>query len=135
MEKKAKKFEKTSHLFAHRKTGTQKRFEKVYAELKEKVQTSWLSDLSRMEQEHNLTAKSNQALAHTKMERSKSQAAEMAKKTMRTVFEEWRAEINRIVVDLGGHPQEDGNVLFPDGSVAKMPKGLFIPKEQQLSFD
>jgi hypothetical protein len=134
-DKKVKKFEKTAHLFAHRKTGTQKRFEKVYSDLKEKVQTSWLSDLAKMEQEFGLTAKSNQALAATKMERSKSQAAEMAKKTMRTVFEEWRAEINRILIDLRGHPQEDGNILFPDGSVARMPKGLFIPKEMMLSFE
>ena len=129
-----KKFEKTAHLFAHRKAGTQKRFEKVYKDLKDKVQTAWLTDLEKIESEHRHLFKFNQALAATKTDRSKQQAAQIAKSTMRTVFDEWRAEIDRIVVELGGHPQEDGNVLFPDGSVARMPKGLFIAAEHQLRF-
>ena len=130
-----KKFAKTAHLFAHRKTGAQKRFEKVYSDLAERVKLSWTADLSRMEQEFSFMSKSNQALAATKKERNMSMAEDQIKKIMRTVFEEWRAEVNRIVSDLSGYPQEDGNVLFPDGSVARMPKGLFIPKENQLSFE
>lgn len=135
MAEEKKKFVKIAHLFAHRKTGCQKRFEKVYADLKAEVQTAWLIDLQRLEQEFGTISKSNQALAGTKMKRAKQMAAQTAKQTIKTVFDEWRGEINRIVSDLGGYPQEDGNILFPDGSVARMPKGLFIPQEMQLSFD
>ena len=130
-----KKFTKIAHLFAHRKTGAQKRFEKLYESLKETVSTAWLTDLESREQDMGTLFKSNQALAATKKARLNDIAAQTARETMRTVFTQWREEINRIVVDLGGHPQEDGNILFPDGSIARMPKGLFIPKEKQLSFE
>lgn len=127
-----KKFEKTAHLFAHRKTGAQRRFEGVYKALREKVQAAWMADLLKIEAECQIISKSNGALAQTKLARAKSMAEQTAKETMRTVFDEWRTELNRIVADLNGYPQEDGMVLFPDGSTAKMPKGLFIPKELQL---
>lgn len=134
-EKARKVFAKTAHLFAHRKTGVQKRFEKVYKQLAEEVQNSWLADLMKLEEEFKLTSKSNVALAGTLLKRKKTQASDQARKTMRTVYEEWRVEINRIVVSLGGYPQEDGNIIFPDGSSARMPKGLFIPEDMQLKFE
>ena len=135
IERKARRYEKTAHLFAHRKQGVQKRFEKVYMDLKDKVQSAWASDLLKMEAEFKLISKSNQALASTKIERTKKMAEQTAKSTLRTVFNEWRAEINRIISDLNGYPQEDGNILFPDGSVARMPKGLYVAPEHQLRFE
>ena len=128
------KFKKLAHLFAHRRQGCQKRFEKVYLKVKDEVQTAWLADLSRMEQEFEGHFKSNQALAQTKLTREKQLAESTAKQVIKTVFDEWRAEVNRIVTELNGYPQNDGNILFPDGSTARMPKGLFITKEQQLQF-
>ena len=122
-------FKKLSQLFAHRKAGAQQRFEKVYADLKSKIEVAWLVDLQHMEREFVSIAKSNQALASTKINRKKELAEKTVKETLGTVFEEWRQELDRIITDLKGYPQENGNVLFPDGSIAKMPKGLYIPKD------
>lgn len=127
-------YAKISHLFAYRKKGVQKRFEKVYADLKDKVQVAWLQDLEKMELEGRSIMKSNQALAKTKMDYSKATAAAAARATMNMVFNDWRTEIDRVISVLNGYPQEDGNILFPDGSTAVMPKGLYIPKEMQLNF-
>ena len=135
MEKQTSKFTKTAHLFAHRKTGAQKRFEKMYAALAEEIKTAWTADLVKMEAEYASISKSNQALATTKLKRAKQQAATVARETIQTVFRDWRVELDRIVSELGGYPQPDGMVLFPDGSTAKMPKGLFIPIEQLLRFE
>jgi len=127
-----KTFAKQAHLFAHRKAGAQHRFEKLYVELKAQVEMAWTSDLMKLEAEFKLTSKSNQALAFTKTNRIREMAEKTAREVMRTVFNEWRQEINRIVSDLGGYPQEDGNILFPDASIAKMPKGLWIAPENLL---
>jgi hypothetical protein len=132
---KAKSFVKVAHLFAHRKQGAQKRFEKEYLDLAEKVKSAWLADLLKIEEEMKHTGQYNQALAKTKTTRIKEQAEKTARETLATVFKEWRAEISRIVSDLGGYPQEDGNVLFPDGSIARMPKGLWIPQDQIVRFN
>lgn len=132
---KAKSFDKVAHLFAHRKQGVQKRFEKEYIDLASKLRTAWTADLLRIEQELKNTSKYNQALAQTKAERIKQQAERTCKETLSTVFKEWRAEIDRIIADLGGYPQQDGNILFNDGSIARMPKGLWISPEHLLKFN
>ena len=128
------KFKRTSQLFAHRKDGAQKRFARVWIDLKEQVQTAWLTDLEEREKELSTLFKSNQALTGIKRKRLNDMAAQTAKATLQTVFDEWRIEINRILVDLRGYPQEDGNVLFPDGSQARIPKTLFIPLEHHIKF-
>lgn len=129
------RFTKTAHLFAHRKQGVQHRFEKAYVALADKVRTAFTADLLRIEQEIKNTGKYNQALASTKKDRLMEMAEKQAREVMSTVFADWRKELDRIVNDLSGYPQEDGNVLFPDGSVAKMPRGLYIPPEQLLKFE
>ena len=123
---------KTSHVFGRRRLGAQQRFTKEYLQIKDEILVSWCKDLEVMEQQFKLHMKSNQALAHTAMDRKKHLAEETAKQVIATVFDSWRAEINRIISQLNGYPQDDGMILFPDGSTARMPKGLFIPKEQQL---
>lgn len=125
-------FKKLAHLFAHRKAGAQHRFEKKYVDLKAQVEVAWTQDLLKVEAELQLISKSNQALATTKGNRIKEMAEKTAREVMRTVFNEWRQEINRIVADLGGYPQEDGNILFPDASIARMPKGLWIAPENLI---
>ena len=125
-------FKKTSQLFAHRKQGAQQRFEKVYLDLKDKICVAWLKDLESMETEFHNISKNNQALATTKITRTKELAEQTIRETISTVFDEWRVEIARIISELGGYPQEDGNVLFPDGSIAKIPKGLYISPENKL---
>lgn len=125
-------FTKLAHLFAHRKAGAQHRFEKKYADLKLEVETAWTQDLLKVEAELVLLKKSNQALAATKANRIKELAEKTAREVMRTVFNEWRTEINRIVADLSGYPQQDGNILFPDASIARMPKGLYISPEHLI---
>jgi hypothetical protein len=132
--KQPKVFVKTAHLFAHRKQGVQKRFEKMYADLALKVKIAWTADLMHIETEMKTVGKYNQALQATKTDRIKEQAERTARETLSTVFKEWRVEINRVVDELQGYPQEDGNILFPDGSVARMPKGLWIPQEIQVKF-
>jgi hypothetical protein len=128
----SKVFAKQAHLFAHRKAGAQHRFEKKYVDLKNQVELAWTADLLKMEEELSLLKKSNQALAHTKSARLREMAEKTAREVMRTVFNEWRQEMNRIVSDLCGYPQEDGNILFPDASIAKMPKGLWIAPENLI---
>ena len=128
-----KVFSKTSQLFAHRKHGAQIRFGRRYAKLKEKVQTAWLVDLEKMETEFKGTSKYNQALATTKHNRIQEMAVQQAAEIMKTVFSEWRTEVDRIIADLGGYPQEDGNIVFPDASVAKNPKGLWVTDKLRLT--
>lgn len=128
-------FEKIAHKFAHRKRGAQSRFHRKYLELAKEVTTAWTADLLRMEEAARMTSKSNQALASTRLNREKEMAKTQAMETMRTVFAEYKAEIKRIADELGGYPQEDGNVVFPDASIAKMPKGLFIEPEHLVKFD
>ena len=125
-------FKKLAHLFAHRKQGAQHRFEKKYSDLKGQVEVAWTKDLLKIEGELSILARSNQALAATKADRIKEMAEKTAREVMRTVFNEWRQELNRIVSDLGGYPQEDGNILFPDASIARMPKGLWIAPESLI---
>lgn len=128
------RFTKTAHLFAHRKQGAQARFQKSYAALAEKVRTAFTSDLIKIEQEIKNVGKYNQALAGTKKERLMEMAEKQAREVMATIFADWRKEIDRLIDDLSGYPQEDGNIVFPDGSIAKKPKGLYIPPEQLLKF-
>lgn len=129
------KFKKLSHVFANRKDGAQHRFRKEYIEQRDRVQMAWIADLSAMEQRAKSMFTHNQALARNKLEREMELAKEDARETLRLVFRRFRSEIDRIVTELGGHPQPDNMVVFPDGSSAKLPKGLYIPPEEQLRFD
>ena len=128
-------FSKLAHLFGHRKRGCQARFHKEYLELAKDVTTAWIADRSSLIAEVDAIAKSNQALAKTLFNRKCEIAKEAGQTILRTVFNRWKDELTRIVAELGGHPQEDGNVLFPDGSVAKMPRGLFIEPEYMVKFE
>lgn len=128
-------FTKLSHQFAHRRKGAQYRFLKEYIELRDQVQTAWLADLANMEARARSTMSSNQALAKTRLSREIENAREQARSTVRMVFDRYRQELERIAGELGGHPQEDGNVVFPDGSTATMSRSLFIPKEEMLTLE
>lgn len=130
-----KEFTKLAHLFGHRKRGCQARFHKEYLELVKEVMTSWMADRATLHAEVEKIARSNQALAGTMFQRKRMLAEETGKTILRTVFNRWRDELNRIVGELGGHPQEDGNVVFPDGSIAKMPRGLYIEPEYLAKFE
>ena len=129
------KFKKLAHLFAHRKDGAQRRFRKEYIDQRDRVQIAWMADLATMEANASKMFKSNQALAQNRLDRQHELMNEEARNTLRIVFTRFRAEIERIAVELGGHPQDDGNIVFPDASVARMPKGLYIPPEEQLRFE
>ena len=135
MEKKKQEFVKLAHLFGHRKRGCQARFHKEYLELCKEVMSSWMADRITLHTEVEKIAKSNQALAQTMFQRKRTLAEETGKNILRTVFTRWKDELNRIVVELGGHSQDDGNVLFPDGSVAKLPRGLYIEPEFLAKFE
>ena len=128
-------FSKLAHLFGHRKRGCQARFHKEYLELAKEVTTAWIADRSSLIAEVDAIAKSNLALAKTLFNRKCEIAKEAGQTILRTVFNRWKDELTRIVAELGGHPQEDGNVVFPDGSVAKMPRGLFIEPEYMVKFE
>lgn len=128
-------FAKLSQVFAHRKQGAQRKFEREYLVWKDKVQTAWLAELVQKEMQFKEIAKGNVALATTKLERDKQAAMKIAKSVMNNIFREWRVEIDRIISELGGYPQEDGMILFPDGSTARKPKGLWIAPDQQLRFN
>lgn len=135
MERKQRVFKTTAQRFGYMKEGCKYRFQHAYAKQKEEVQTAWLADLEAKEKEFQTTARSNQALAKTKLEHSRKQAEKLARKVMNMVFQEWREEMHRIVNKLDGWIQEDGLVIFPDKSSAKMPKGLYIPEDQQLRLE
>lgn len=130
-----KGFTKLAHQFAHRKTGAQHRFTKEYIELAGKVQSAWLADIANMEEAAKKLRSSNQALAKTRLARQVEEVTTEARAEVRTVFQRYRAEIDRIASELGGHPQEDGVVLFPDGSTARMPRNLFIPADQLMKLE
>ena len=134
-ERKKVEFNKLAHLFGHRKRGCQARFHKEYLEVAKEVTTAWLADRGTLVNEVDAIAKSNQALAKTLFNRKAAIAEEAGKSILRTVFNRWKDELNRIVVELGGHPQDDGNVVFPDGSIAKMPRGLYIEPEYMVKFE
>lgn len=128
-------YEKLSHRFANMKQGAQRRFEAEYKRLKTEVEIAWAADAERALAEFKATQRSNNALAELKRKRTAGLAAQATRDLMKTVFTQWRIEIDRIISTLGGWKQDDGNVLFPDGSVGKNPKGLYIPKEDKLSFE
>ena len=130
-----REFKKQAHLFAHRKQGAQVRFQKLFIEMKEKVEVALTVDAIAATKMCDGISKWNAALAKTKKEMMLESAQKEAKSMLRNIQDQWRAEIQRITSDLQGYPQEDGNILFPDGSIAKMPKGLYIPVEQQLKFE
>jgi hypothetical protein len=124
-----KQDDKLSHIFGRKKNGAMKRFIKEYESVRNDIVTAQTADSLARKIEIEVLMKSNQALAHMKVARAQAMAHEAANAMFNEVFSRYRAELNRIMIILGGYPQEDGNVVFPDGSVAKMPKGLYVPAE------
>ncbi len=125
-------FDKVSQRFAHMKAGCQKRFQRKYSEVAGEVRTAWALDNETRLAEFAKIAKFNVALAETKQKRMTDMAKSAARDIINTVFSEWRAEMDRIVTVLHGHPQDDGNILFPDGTTGRMPKGLWIDPSERL---
>lgn len=131
-----REFAKTSHLCAHRIAGANNRYLTMYLELGDKVYASWCADIKRAEADCARMYQYNQAGATTKKDRLVEMCTKMARETMATVFAEWRMEVDRIIENLNGWKQEDGQtVVFPDGSTKKLPKGLFIPPERKITFE
>lgn len=118
--------------FGYCKMGAQHRFAREHEELSNEILTARIADSLAIEVELRETSKWNSALAKTKARRVELLADEQVKQLLNTVYQRFRAEIERLVTKFGGHPQEDGMVLFPDGSTAKMPKGLYISPEKQI---
>ena len=126
-------FTKLSHKFAHRKKGAERRFQMLYDERSIMVKQAWISDLERLHEEFREMSKGNPALAMLSFERRKQEVETAARMELQTVFKLWRTAIDKIVSDLQGQVMPDGNVVFPDNSIAKYPRGLWIAPEKLLT--
>lgn len=127
--------DKLSHVFGRRKKGAYNRLLKDYMNIKAEVQTALMKDIENHLKNSEGIFKYNQALAITKKKRMIDLAVKEAKLVLDTVFNSYKAEVMRIANDLNGEIQEDGNILFPDGSVSHYPKAMFIPEEHRFQVE